>query len=91
LGNVPIHKITAIKAIDTIKPIAEKGSLETVKHLCQRLNEVVIYAVNTGIIQSKPLAGISKVFQKPAKQHLPTLRPEELPLLLRILTTASIK
>jgi len=27
LGKVPIHKITAIKAIDTIKPIAAKGSL----------------------------------------------------------------
>lgn len=31
LGKVPIHKITAIKAIDTIKPIAAKGSLESVK------------------------------------------------------------
>lgn len=91
LGNVPIHKITAIKAIDTIKPIAAKGSLETVKRLCQRLNEIMIFAVNTGTIQSNPLAGISKAFQKPAKQHLPTLRPEELPLLLRTLSTASIK
>ncbi len=91
LGKVPIHKITAIKAIDTIKPIAAKGSLETIKRLCQRLNEIMIYAVNTGIIKSNPLAGISKAFQKPAKQHLPTLKPEELPLLLRTLTTASIK
>jgi len=36
LGKVPIHKITAVKAIETIKPIAAKGSLETVKRLCQR-------------------------------------------------------
>ncbi len=91
LGKVPIHKITAIKAIETIKPIAAKGSLETIKRLCQRLNEIMIYAVNTGIIESNPLAGISKAFQKPAKQHLPTLKPEELPLLLHTLTTASIK
>lgn len=91
LGKVPIHKITAIKAIDTIKPIAAKGSLETIKRLCQRLSEIMIYAVNTGIIKSNPLAGISKAFQKPAKQHLPTLKPEELPLLLHTLSTASIK
>jgi len=91
LGKVPIHKITAIKAIDTIKPIAAKGSLETIKRLCQRMNEIMIYAVNTGIIKSNPLAGISKAFQKPAKQHLPTLKPEELPLLLHSLSTASIK
>ncbi len=91
LGKVPIHKITAIKAIDTIKPIAAKGSLETVKRLCQRLNEIMVHAVNTGIIKANPLAGISKAFKHPAKQHLPTLKPEELPLLLHTLTTASIK
>ncbi len=73
LGKVPTHKITAIKAIDTLKPIAAKGSLETIKRLCQRLNEIMIYAVNAGIIESNPLTGISKAFQKPAKQHLPTL------------------
>ena len=54
LGKVPIHKITAIKTIDVIEPIAAKGSLETVKRLCQRLNEIMIYAVNTGIIQNNP-------------------------------------
>jgi len=91
LGKVPIHKITAIKAIDTLKPIATKGSLETIKRLCQRLNEVMVYAVNTGIIENNPLTGINKAFQRPIKQHLPTLKPEELPLLLHTLTTASIK
>lgn len=91
LGKVPIHKITATKAIDTLKPIAAKGSLETIKRLCQRLNEIMVYAVNTGIIENNPLTGINKAFQRPTKQHLPTLKPEELPLLLRTLTTASIK
>jgi len=50
LGKVPIHKITAIKAIDAINPIATKGNLETVKRLCQRLNEIMIHAVNAGIM-----------------------------------------
>ena len=91
LGQVPIHKITAIKAIDTIKPIAAKGSLETVKRLCQRLNEIMIYAVNTGLIVINPLAGISKAFQSPVKKHLPTLKPEQLPMLMNTLSFASIK
>ncbi len=91
LGKVPIHKITAIKAIETIKPIAAKGSLETVKRLCQRLNEIMIHAVNAGLIENNPLAGISKAFQHPTKQHLPTLKPEELPTLLHALSIASIK
>ena len=91
LGKVPIHKITAIKTIDIIEPIATKGSLETVKRLCQRLNEIMVYAVNTGIITSNPLTGISKAFQLPVKQHLPTLKPEKLPVLMAVLSQASIK
>lgn len=91
LGKVPIHKITAVKAIDIINPIAAKGSLETVKRLCQRLNEIMIYAVNTGLVTSNPLAGIGKAYQTPVKQHLPTLKPDQLPTLLKTLSFASIK
>ncbi len=91
LGKVPIHKISAVKAIEVIDPIAAKGSLETVKRLCQRLNEIMIYSVNAGIIENNPLSGISKAFQLPTKQHLPTLKPEELPLLMTALSQASIK
>ncbi|RDH80798.1 MAG: integrase [endosymbiont of Galathealinum brachiosum] len=91
LGKVPIHKITAIKTIDIINPIAAKGNLETVKRLCQRLNEIMVYAVNTGLIASNPLAGIGKANQNPIKKHLPTLKPEQLPALLKTLAFASIK
>jgi len=70
LGKMPIHKITAIKAIETIKPVAAKGSLETVKRLCQRLNEIMVHAANAGIIETNPLAGIGKAFKNPVKQHL---------------------
>jgi len=91
LGKVPIHKITAVKMIEVLEPIAAKGSLETIKRLCQRLNEVMVYAVNSGIVTSNPLAGISKAFQHPKKQHLPTLEPKQLPTLMAVLSQASIK
>ncbi len=91
LGKHPIHKVTAIKAIDAIKPIAAKGNLETVKRLCQRLNEIMLYAVNVGLINANPLTGISKAFQNPVKRHLPTLKPEQLPELMTALSIASIK
>jgi integrase len=91
LGKLPLHKITAAKTIKVIEPIAAKGSLETVKRLCQRLNEIMIYAVNTGVIDSNRLAGIRQAFQSPVKQHLPTLKPEQLPTLMKALSLASIK
>lgn len=91
LGKLPINKVSAVKTIDIIKPIAAKGSLETVKRLCQRLNEIMIFAVNTGILMANPLAGMSKAFQAPTKQHLSTIKPEQLPALMQIIVTASIK
>jgi integrase len=91
IGKIPINKITAVKAIDVINPIAAKGNLETVKRLCQRLNEIMVYAVNTGLVTSNPLAGIGKAYQNPVKQHLPTLKPDQLPTLLKTLSFANIK
>lgn len=91
LGRLPIHKVSAVKTIETIKPIAAKGSLETVKRLCQRLNEIMIFAVNTGILTANSLAGISQAFQAPIKQHHPTLKPDQLPELMQTIMLASIK
>jgi integrase len=91
LGKIPIHKITAVKAIEAIKSVAAKGSLETVKRLCQRLNEIMIYALNTGIITTNPISGIGKAFQAPVKRNLPTIKPNQLPSLMQTLSMASVK
>jgi integrase len=91
LGDIPVHSIRARNAIEILTPISAKGSLETVKRLCQRLNEIMVYAVNTGLIDANPLTGISKAFQAPYKKHMPTLRPDELPNLMAAVANASIK
>ena len=91
LGKYPITKITAQLTIEVMKPIVAKGSLETVKRLSQRLNEIMNYAVNTGLIPANPLTGIKAAFKKPVKQHMPTLTPEQLPELMKTISYASIK
>lgn len=91
LSKYPISKITAPIVIDELKPIAAKGTLETVKRLSQRLNEIMTYAVNTGLIHANPLTGIRSAFKKPTKQNMPTLTPDQLPEFLNTLSYASIK
>ncbi len=91
LGQTPITEIKAPATIAVLKPVAAKGALETVKRLAQRLNEVMTYAVNTGMVDANPLAGIRHAFESPAKKNQPTLKPEQLPDLMKALTTASIK
>jgi integrase len=90
LGDVPIHKIDAPSVIEVLKPVSAR-SLETTKRLCQRINEIMVFAVNTGLIHHNPLAGISKAFEAPEKKNMPTIPPDELPNLMKQLSLASIK
>ena len=91
IGAQPLGEVTAPMAISAIEPVVARGNLETVKRLCQRLNEIMTFAVNTGVIHHNPLAGIKAKFANPIKQHNPTLEPNELPLLMETLHRASIK
>ncbi|MBZ4768297.1 tyrosine-type recombinase/integrase, partial [Salmonella enterica subsp. enterica serovar Typhimurium] len=72
------------------EPIKARGALETVRRLVQRINEIMIYAVNTGLIDTNPASGIGMAFEKPKKQNMPTLRPEELPKLMRSLIMSNL-
>ncbi|AIV07017.1 integrase [Vibrio harveyi] len=91
LSSQPISMITAQKVIETLKVVEAKGSLETVKRLTQRLNEVMVYAVNCGLIQANPISHILAAFKKPNKQHMKKLGSSELPELMGALSNASIK
>ena len=50
----------------------------------------MIYAVNTGLIDANPASGVGMAFEKPKKQNMPTLRPEELPRLMRSLVMSNL-
>ncbi|EMI4402066.1 integrase domain-containing protein [Vibrio parahaemolyticus] len=91
LSDKPIKSITAPEVIELLKPIEAKGSLETVKRLAQRLNEVMNFATNCGLIQANPLSGIRAAFKKPKKENMKSLTPAELPELMGAIANASIK
>lgn len=91
LGKIPISAITAPKVITLLRPLETKGSLETVKRLTQRLNEIMTYGVNSGLIHANPLSGIRSVFKKPKKTNMATLAPDELKELMVTIANASIK
>lgn len=58
--------------------------------MVQRINEIMIYAVSTGLIDANPASGIGMAFERPKKQNMPTLRPEELPKLMRSLVMSNL-
>lgn len=91
LGAIPIHKLTARDVIAELQPISAKGSHETVKRLCQRLGEVMDFAMLSGLIDSNPLTRISRAFEAPRKQNLPSLQPDELPEFMKRIAQANIR
>ncbi len=91
LATTPISAISAPQVINLLRPLETKGSLETVKRLSQRLNEIMTYGVNSGLIHANPLSGIRSVFKKPKKKNMAALAPDELKELMVAIANASIK
>ncbi|HDZ8193331.1 TPA: tyrosine-type recombinase/integrase [Enterobacter kobei] len=90
IGEMPVQQIKARTLVEALEPIKARGALETVRRLAQRINEIMIYAVNTGLIDANPASGVGMAFEKPKKQNMPTLRPEELPKLMRSLVMSNL-
>ncbi|WP_339026392.1 integrase domain-containing protein [Leclercia pneumoniae] len=90
IGEIPVQEIKARTIIEGLEPIKARGALETVRRLVQRVNEITIYAVNTGLLDANPASGVGMAFERPKKQNMPTLRPEELPRLMRSLVMSNL-
>jgi len=90
IGKIPVQALKARTIVEALEPIKARGALETVRRLVQRINEIMIFAVNTGLIDANPASGVGMAFEKPKKQNMPTLRPEELPKLMRSLVMSNL-
>ncbi|MAD75177.1 MAG: integrase [Rheinheimera sp.] len=91
LGNYPVSELTAPLVIDALQPLEAADKRETITRVCQRLNEMMTWCVNTGILQHNPLAGIKAAFARAETTNMPTIRPEQLPDLMRSLSYAQIR
>ncbi|RBW66048.1 integrase [Vibrionales bacterium C3R12] len=91
LKSVPIVMLSAPDVINVLKRLEQKGSLETVRRLCQRLNEIMTFAMNSGLRTDNPLSGIKSAFKKPVEENMKAIEPSELPRLMSTIANASIK
>jgi integrase len=91
IGGYPINQLTAPTVIQVLRPLEANGKYDTIKRICQRINEIMTYEVNTGIIADNPLVGIGKAFCTVKTTNNPALDPSQLPELMNGLDMASIK
>lgn len=90
IGNKPITQLNAPLVISTLKPLEAANKLDMLKRLCQRINEVMTYAINCGLLDNNPLAGISNTFRKPKKKHQPAIDQKRLPEFLHVLSISPV-
>lgn len=90
IDPIPVQEIKARTIVEALEPIKARRALETVRRLVQRINEIMIYAVNTGLIDANPALGVGMTSEKPKTQNMPTLRPEELPKRMRSLVMSNL-
>ena len=91
LGRYPIQDLTAPMVIMHFRPLESAGKLETLSRICQRINELMQWCVNTGVITTNPLSGIKAAFITPTNTRMPTLKPEQLPELMQRISRAQIR
>ncbi|CAI9404874.1 integrase [Lelliottia sp. T2.26D-8] len=90
IGKINITDIKAHTLVQAIQPVQARGALETVRRLCQRINEVMFYTQNTGLIDAVPSVNIGKAFEKPQKKNMPSIRPDQLPQVMQTMRNANI-
>lgn len=91
IGNESISSITAPQVIDVLRPIEASGKLFVTGKVVQRINAVMNYAVNAGLVHANPLSGIGAAFKSPEKKNQPTLKPEEITELLSSVAVSNIQ
>lgn len=68
IGDVSVTDIKAHTLVQAEQPVQARGVLETVRRLCQRINEIMIYAQNTGLIDAVTSVNIGKAFENAAEE-----------------------
>ncbi|EDW1854510.1 tyrosine-type recombinase/integrase [Salmonella enterica subsp. diarizonae] len=90
IGQMPVMALKAHTLIAALEPVRARGALETLRRLTQRINEIMTFAVNSGLLDANPASTIGKVFEKPKKRHMATIRPERLPELVQRIETTNL-
>ncbi len=90
LGEYPLKEITAPLVIETLRPLEKQNKLETLGRVRTKLNQIMTFAVNTGVVEHNPLSKISAAFNSNQTSHQPAIHPKELPELLQAIKLANI-
>lgn len=91
IGQIPVNELTAPILINALRPLESVGKLELISRLCQRVNELMTWCVNVGVLEYNKLAGVKAAFVTAKSTNMPTIKPDELPELMAAVSYAQIR
>lgn len=82
LGDMPVSSIAPKMLIEVLEPLRVRGIGDTLQRVIRYTNEILNFAVNSGLIEFNKCVNVSASFSTPTTANNPTIRPDELPAFL---------
>lgn len=73
IDEIPVQEIPAYKLVKELKPIKARGAQEIARRLVQLINEIVIYTLNTDLININHAGYVCMAFEKSLNHDMPNL------------------
>jgi integrase len=83
LGPRPIADITAPEVLAMLRPVEDRGTLETARRVMNISGQIFMYAIATGRAERNPVPDLRGALKTPVVRHHSFLKENELPLYLR--------
>jgi integrase len=74
LGNLPIDSITTPLVLQVLRPIEQRGAIETAHRVRQRISEIFARAIASGIATNDPATVAARALSKVKKGKFPAVR-----------------
>ena len=74
IGDLPLHSIESPKVLELLNAVEQRGAIETAHRLRQRISDIFVYAIATGIAKADPAASLAKALRKkPRSKKQPSI------------------
>lgn len=74
IGALPITDLESPRLLEVLNRIVERGAIETAHRICQRINDIYIYAIPAGLATRNPAASMNKALpKKPRARKQPSI------------------
>ena len=82
LGPFQLEEITRPQILTVLREIEDRGALDYVRRVLQRIDAIFKYGILTGKGKKNPSEGMQKILRPIKRTHLPALPVDELPQFL---------